>query len=114
VAGFNFEDRSSSRSASPRRRVPSIHIEEFECVARAPKLAGRDHQDIPNVGEGGPEDLDDAVRAHRRRGEAGDILVGKNTPKWREPALPEEKRSRAIFGEKAGDVRDSSLQVPRA
>jgi len=92
----------------------SIHIEEFECVARDTKL-GREEitRDIPNVGEMALRNLDDSgiirIGAEIKQ---GDILVGKVTPKGETQLSPEEKLLRAIFGEKAGDVRDSSLRVP--
>jgi len=92
----------------------SIHIEEFECVARDTKLGKEEiTRDIPNVGEEALKDLDDSgiVRIGAEV-KAGDILVGKITPKGETQLSPEEKLLRAIFGEKAGDVRDSSLRVP--
>ena len=92
----------------------SIHIEEFECVARDTKL-GREEitRDIPNVGEEALADLDESgiVRLGAEVN-PGDILVGKITPKGETQLSPEEKLLRAIFGEKAGDVRDTSLRVP--
>jgi DNA-directed RNA polymerase subunit beta len=92
----------------------SIHIEEFECVARDTKLGKEEiTRDIPNVGEEALKDLDDSgiVRIGAEV-KPGDILVGKITPKGETQLSPEEKLLRAIFGEKAGDVRDSSLKVP--
>src|SRR5262249_3006252 len=92
----------------------SIHIEEFECVARDTKLGKEEvTRDIPNVGEEALKDLDESgiVRIGAEV-KPGDILVGKITPKGETQLSPEEKLLRAIFGEKAGDVRDSSLRVP--
>jgi DNA-directed RNA polymerase subunit beta len=92
----------------------SVHIEEFECVARDTKLGKEEiTKDIPNVGEEALKDLDDAgVVRIGAEVKPGDILVGKITPKGESQLSPEEKLLRAIFGEKAGDVRDSSLKVP--
>ena len=92
----------------------SIHIEEFECVARDTKLGKEEiTRDIPNVGEESLKDIDESgivrIGAEVR---PGDMLVGKITPKGETQLTPEEKLLRAIFGEKAGDVRDSSLRVP--
>jgi DNA-directed RNA polymerase subunit beta len=92
----------------------SIHIEEFECIARDTKLGKEEiTRDIPNVGEEALKDLDDSgiIRIGAEVG-PGSILVGKITPKGETQLSPEEKLLRAIFGEKAGDVRDSSLRVP--
>ncbi len=92
----------------------SIHIEEFECVARDTKLGKEEITcDIPNVGEDALKDLDESgiVRIGAEV-KPQDILVGKITPKGETQLSPEEKLLRAIFGEKAGDVRDSSLRVP--
>jgi DNA-directed RNA polymerase subunit beta len=92
----------------------SIHIEEFECTARDTKLGKEEvTRDIPNVGEEAMVSLDDAgiVRIGAEV-KTGDILVGKITPKGETQLSPEEKLLRAIFGEKAGDVRDTSLRVP--
>jgi DNA-directed RNA polymerase subunit beta len=91
-----------------------VHIEEFECVARDTKLGKEEiTRDIPNVGEEALKDLDESgiVRIGAEV-KAGDILVGKITPKGETQLSPEEKLLRAIFGEKAGDVRDTSLRVP--
>jgi DNA-directed RNA polymerase subunit beta len=91
-----------------------VHIEEFECVARDTKLGKEEiTRDIPNVGEEALADLDDSgiVRVGAEV-KSGDILVGKITPKGETQLSPEEKLLRAIFGEKAGDVRDTSLRVP--
>ena len=110
---------SRTRSSVSERIVKddvytSIHIEEFECVARDTKLGKEEiTKDIPNVGEEALKDLDDAgVVRIGAEVKPGDILVGKITPKGESQLSPEEKLSRAIFGEKAGDVRDSSLKVP--
>src|SRR6185295_17449123 len=92
----------------------SVHIEEFECVARDTKLGPEEiTQDIPNVGEEALKDLDESgiVRIGAEV-KPGDILVGKITPKGEMQLSPEEKLLRAIFGEKAGEVRDTSLRVP--
>src|SRR4029077_10087391 len=91
-----------------------IHIEEFEVMARDTKLGPEEiTRDIPNVSEEALKKLDEAgivyIGAEAR---AGDILVGKITPKGESPMTPEEKLLRAIFGEKASDVRDTSLRVP--
>ena len=113
--GYNFEDSIliSERVVSDDV-FTSIHIEEFEVMARDTKLGQEDiTRDIPNVGEEALRNLDEAgivyVGAHVV---AGDILVGKVTPKGESPMTPEEKLLRAIFGEKASDVRDTSLRVP--
>ncbi|OIP43390.1 MAG: DNA-directed RNA polymerase subunit beta [Deltaproteobacteria bacterium CG2_30_63_29] len=113
--GYNFEDSILLSERLVRDDVyTSIHIEEFECVARDTKL-GREEitRDIPNVGEMALRNLDDSgiirIGAEIKQ---GDILVGKVTPKGETQLSPEEKLLRAIFGEKAGDVRDSSLRVP--
>ncbi len=113
--GYNFEDSIiiSSRLLE-RDTFTSVHIEEFECVARDTKL-GREEItcDIPNVGERKLKDLDESgiVRIGAEVG-PGDIMVGKVTPKGETQLSPEEKLLRAIFGEKAGDVKDTSLRVP--
>jgi DNA-directed RNA polymerase subunit beta len=112
--GYNFED-SILMSERVRKEdiYTSIHIEEFECVARDTKL-GREEitRDIPNVGDEALKELDESgiirIGAEVR---SGDVLVGKITPKGETQLSPEEKLLRAIFGEKAGDVRDSSLRV---
>ena len=113
--------RLQLRGLDPRQRAAgqddvftSIHIEEFECVARDTKLGKEEiTRDIPNVGEEALKDLDESgiVRIGAEV-KAGDILVGKITPKGETQLSPEEKLLRAIFGEKAGDVRDTSLRVP--
>jgi len=113
--GYNFEDSILvSERLVKDETFTSIHIEEFECVARDTKLGKEEiTRDIPNVGEEALMDLDDSgiVRIGAEVA-PGDILVGKITPKGETQLSPEEKLLRAIFGEKAGDVRDSSLRVP--
>ncbi|MCC7538298.1 MAG: DNA-directed RNA polymerase subunit beta [Deltaproteobacteria bacterium] len=113
--GFNFEDSILVSERIAKDDVfTSVHIEEFECVARDTKLGKEEiTRDIPNVGEEALKDLDDSgiVRIGAEV-KPGDILVGKITPKGETQLSPEEKLLRAIFGEKAGDVRDSSLRVP--
>jgi DNA-directed RNA polymerase subunit beta len=113
--GYNFEDSILINEKLVKNDVfTSIHIEEFECVARDTKLGKEEiTRDIPNVGEEALMDLDDAgiVRIGAEV-KAGDILVGKITPKGETQLSPEEKLLRAIFGERAGDVRDTSLRVP--
>ncbi|MRR35192.1 DNA-directed RNA polymerase subunit beta, partial [bacterium] len=95
-------------------RYTSIHIEEFECVARDTKLGKEEiTSDIPNLGEETLKDLDESgIIRIGAEVKPGDILVGKITPKGETQLSPEEKLLRAIFGEKAGDVRDTSLRVP--
>ncbi len=113
--GYNFEDSIVISERIVRDDVfTSIHIEEFELMARDTKLGQEDiTRDIPNVGEEALRNLDEAgivyVGAEIK---PGDILVGKVTPKGESPMTPEEKLLRAIFGEKASDVRDTSLKVP--
>jgi len=113
--GYNFEDSILvSERLVKNDHFTSIHIEEFECVARDTKLGKEEITcDIPNVGEEALKDLDESgiVRIGAEV-KPGDILVGKITPKGETQLSPEEKLLRAIFGEKAGDVRDSSLRVP--
>ena len=113
--GYNFEDSILISERIVKDDVfTSIHIEEFECVARDTKLGKEEvTRDIPNVGEEGLKDLDESgiVRIGAEV-QPGDILVGKVTPKGETQLSPEEKLLRAIFGEKSGDVRDSSLRVP--
>jgi DNA-directed RNA polymerase subunit beta len=113
--GYNFEDSILVSERLVKDDVfTSIHIEEFECVARDTKLGKEEvTRDIPNVGEEALKDLDESgiVRIGAEV-KPGDILVGKITPKGETQLSPEEKLLRAIFGEKAGDVRDSSLRVP--
>ncbi len=113
--GYNFEDSILiSERVVKDDSYTSVHIEELDCVARDTKL-GREEitRDIPNVGEEALNDLDESgiVRIGAEV-EQGDILVGKITPKGETQLSPEEKLLRAIFGEKAGDVRDTSLRVP--
>jgi DNA-directed RNA polymerase subunit beta len=112
--GYNFEDSIlMSERLVHEDYYTSVHIEEFECVARDTKLGKEEiTRDIPNVGEEALKDLDEAgiVRIGAEV-KSGDILVGKITPKGETQLSPEEKLLRAIFGEKAGDVRDTSLKV---
>jgi DNA-directed RNA polymerase subunit beta len=113
--GFNFEDSILLSERVAKQDVfTSVHIEEFECIARDTKLGKEEvTRDIPNVGEEALKDLDEAgVVRIGAEVKPGDILVGKITPKGESQLSPEEKLLRAIFGEKAGDVRDSSLKVP--
>ena len=113
--GYNFEDSILiSERVVKDDYFTSVHIEEFECVARDTKLGPEEiTRDIPNVGEEALKDLDESgiirIGAEVR---PGDILVGKITPKGETQLSPEEKLLRAIFGEKAGEVRDTSLKVP--
>jgi DNA-directed RNA polymerase subunit beta len=113
--GYNFEDSILiSERLVKEDYFTSVHIEEFECVARDTKLGPEEiTRDIPNVGEEALRDLDESgmirIGAEVR---PGDILVGKITPKGETQLSPEEKLLRAIFGEKAGEVRDTSLKVP--
>ncbi len=113
--GYNFEDSILiSERVVKEDRFTSVHIEEFECVARDTKLGPEEiTRDIPNVGEDALKDLDESgiirIGAEVR---PGDILIGKITPKGETQLSPEEKLLRAIFGEKAGEVRDTSLKVP--
>ncbi len=113
--GYNFEDAILvSERLLKDDRYTSIHIEEFEVQARDTKLGKEEiTRDIPNVSEEALKDLDESgiVRIGAKV-KAGDILVGKITPKGETQLTPEEKLLRAIFGEKAGDVRDTSLTVP--
>jgi DNA-directed RNA polymerase subunit beta len=113
--GYNFEDSILVSERIAKDDVfTSIHIEEFECVARDTKLGKEEvTRDIPNVGEEALKDLDESgIIRIGAEVKPGDILVGKITPKGETQLSPEEKLLRAIFGEKAGDVRDSSLRVP--
>ena len=113
--GYNFEDSILVSERLVRDGVyTSVHIEEFEVVARDTKLGKEEiTRDIPNVGEEALKNLDDSgiVRLGAEVN-SGDILVGKVTPKGETQLSPEEKLLRAIFGEKAGDVKDTSLRVP--
>jgi DNA-directed RNA polymerase subunit beta len=113
--GYNFEDSILLSERFLKEDVfTSVHIEEFECVARDTKLGKEEiTRDIPNVGEEALKDLDESgIIRIGAEVKPGDILVGKITPKGETQLSPEEKLLRAIFGEKAGDVRDSSLRVP--
>ena len=113
--GYNFEDSILISERIAKDDVfTSVHIEEFECVARDTKLGKEEiTKDIPNVGEEALKDLDESgIIRIGAEVKPGDILVGKITPKGETQLSPEEKLLRAIFGEKAGDVRDSSLRVP--
>jgi DNA-directed RNA polymerase subunit beta len=115
--GFNFEDSILiSERVAQEDRFTTIHIEELSCIARETKLGTEEiSADIPNVGEAALSKLDESgivyVGAEVR---PGDILVGKVTPKGETQLTPEEKLLRAIFGEKASDVKDSSLRVGNA
>jgi len=113
--GYNFEDSILiSERVVKDDHFTSVHIEEFECVARDTKLGKEEiTRDIPNVGEEALKDLDESgiVRIGAEV-KPDDILVGKITPKGETQLSPEERLLRAIFGEKAGDVRDTSLRVP--
>jgi DNA-directed RNA polymerase subunit beta len=113
--GYNFEDSILISERIVRDDVfTSIHIEEFETMARDTKLGPEEiTRDIPNVGEESLKNLDEAGIVYiGAEVNPGDILVGKVTPKGETPMTPEEKLLRAIFGEKAADVRDTSLRVP--
>ncbi|UCB49107.1 MAG: DNA-directed RNA polymerase subunit beta, partial [Deltaproteobacteria bacterium] len=113
--GYNFEDSIIiSERVVTEDVYTSIHIEEFECVSRDTKLGKEEiTRDIPNVGEEALKNLDEAgIIMVGAEVHPGDILVGKITPKGETQLSPEEKLLRAIFGDKAGDVKDSSLRVP--
>ncbi len=113
--GYNFEDSIVISERIARDDVfTSIHIEEYEIMARDTKLGQEEiTRDIPNVAEEALGNLDEAGIVYvGAEVNAGDILVGKVTPKGESPMTPEEKLLRAIFGEKASDVRDTSLKVP--
>jgi DNA-directed RNA polymerase subunit beta len=113
--GYNFEDSILISERIVRDDVfTSIHIEEFEVMARDTKLGPEEiTRDIPNVGEEALRNLDEAgIVAIGAEVQPGDILCGKVTPKGESPMTPEEKLLRAIFGEKASDVRDTSLRLP--
>tara|TARA_A100001011_G_scaffold207568_1_gene215759 strand:+ start:240 stop:4421 length:4182 start_codon:yes stop_codon:yes gene_type:complete len=113
--GYNFEDSILISERIVRDDVfTSIHIEEFEIMARDTKLGQEEiTRDIPNIGEESLKNLDEAGIVYiGAEVNPGDILVGKVTPKGESPMTPEEKLLRAIFGEKASDVRDTSLKVP--
>lgn len=113
--GYNFEDSILiSERVVQEDRFTTIHIEELTCVARDTKLGPEEiTSDIPNVGEGALSKLDESGIVYiGAEVESGDILVGKVTPKGETQLTPEEKLLRAIFGEKASDVKDTSLRVP--
>ena len=113
--GYNFEDSILVSERLVRDGVyTSVHIEEFEVVARDTKLGKEEiTRDIPNVGEEALKDLDESgIIRLGAEVKSGDVLVGKITPKGETQLSPEEKLLRAIFGEKAGDVKDTSLRVP--
>jgi len=113
--GYNFEDSILINERIVSDDVfTSIHIEEFEVMARDTKLGQEEiTRDIPNVGEEALKNLDEAGIVYiGAEVQPGDILVGKVTPKGESPMTPEEKLLRAIFGEKASDVRDTSLRLP--
>jgi DNA-directed RNA polymerase subunit beta len=114
-SGYNFEDSILiSERVAMNDVFTSVHIEEFEVIARDTRLGPEEiTRDIPNVSEEHLRHLDEVGIVHvGAEVKPGDILVGKVTPKSESPMTPEEKLLRAIFGEKAGDVRDSSLHVP--
>ena len=113
--GYNFEDSILiSENVVKEDRFTTIHIQELQCVARDTKLGSEDvTSDIPNVGDTALSKLDEAGIAFiGAEVKSGDILVGKVTPKGETQLTPEEKLLRAIFGEKASDVKDTSLRVP--
>jgi DNA-directed RNA polymerase subunit beta len=113
--GYNFEDSILLSERIVKDDVfTSIHIEEFDVMARDTKLGPEEiTRDIPNVGEESLKNLDEAGIVYiGAEVKPGDILVGKITPKGESPMTPEEKLLRAIFGEKASDVRDTSLKLP--
>jgi len=113
--GFNYEDSILISERIVRDDVyTSLHLEEFSVMARDTKLGPEEiTRDIPNVGEEALRNLDEAgIVAVGAEVHASDILVGKVTPKGESPMTPEEKLLRAIFGEKASDVRDTSLKLP--
>ena len=113
--GYNFEDSILiSERVVKEDLYTSIHIQEFECISRDTKLGQEEiTADIPNVGEDALSDLDESgiIRVGAEI-QPNDLMVGKITPKGETQLSPEEKLLRAIFGEKAGDVRDTSLRVP--
>ena len=113
--GYNFEDSILiSEKVVKEDRFTTIHIQELTCIARDTKLGSEEITcDIPNVGEGALSKLDESGIVYiGAEVEPGDILVGKVTPKGETQLTPEEKLLRAIFGEKASDVKDTSLRVP--
>ena len=113
--GYNFEDSILvSERVVKEDRFTTIHIQELTCIARDTKLGSEEITgDIPNVGESALSKLDESGIVYiGAEVDAGDILVGKVTPKGETQLTPEEKLLRAIFGEKASDVKDTSLRVP--
>ncbi|MEO9946688.1 MAG: DNA-directed RNA polymerase subunit beta [Paraglaciecola sp.] len=115
--GYNFEDSILiSERVAQEDRFTSIHIQELSCIARDTKLGPEEiSADIPNVGESALGKLDDSGVVYiGAEVKGGDILVGKVTPKGETQLTPEEKLLRAIFGEKASDVKDTSLRVPNS
>ena len=115
--GYNFEDSILlSERVVQEDRLTTIHIQELSCIARDTKLGSEDIvADIPNVGESALSKLDESGIVYiGAEVKGGDILVGKVTPKGETQLTPEEKLLRAIFGEKAADVKDSSLRVPNS
>ncbi|MDX1304205.1 DNA-directed RNA polymerase subunit beta [Photobacterium sp.] len=115
--GYNFEDSILvSERVVQEDRLTTIHIQELSCVARDTKLGSEEiTADIPNVGEAALSKLDESGVVYiGAEVKGGDILVGKVTPKGETQLTPEEKLLRAIFGEKASDVKDSSLRVPNS
>ena len=112
--GYNFEDSILiSEKVVKEERFTTVHIQEFSCVARDTKLGAEEiTADIPNVGENALAKLDEVGIVHiGAEVKPGDILVGKVTPKGETQLTPEEKLLRAIFGEKASDVKDTSMRV---
>ncbi|WP_440905843.1 DNA-directed RNA polymerase subunit beta [Catenovulum sp. SX2] len=115
--GYNFEDSILvSERVVDEDRFTTIHIQELSCIARDTKLGPEEiTSDIPNVGESALSKLDESGVVYiGAEVKGGDILVGKVTPKGETQLTPEEKLLRAIFGEKASDVKDSSLRVPNS
>ena len=115
--GYNFEDSILiSERVAMEDRFTSIHIQELSCIARDTKLGPEEiSADIPNVGESALGKLDESGVVYiGAEVKGGDILVGKVTPKGETQLTPEEKLLRAIFGEKASDVKDTSLRVPNS
>ncbi|GIU46160.1 DNA-directed RNA polymerase subunit beta [Shewanella colwelliana] len=115
--GYNFEDSILiSERVAMEDRFTTIHIQELSCIARDTKLGSEEiTADIPNVGESALSKLDESGIVYiGAEVKGGDILVGKVTPKGETQLTPEEKLLRAIFGEKASDVKDSSLRVPNS
>lgn len=114
--GYNFEDSILvSERVVQDDRFTTIHIQELSCVARDTKLGAEEiTADIPNVGEAALSKLDESGIDIGAEVKGGDILVGKVTPKGETQLTPEEKLLRAIFGEKASDVKDTSLRVPNS